>query len=850
LRARDAALLVAVGTAAGLACDQTVRTGTSVHLPMPGTGGAGILPVPDAGPTVDGGGAGDTRDANPAGDAAGAPDAGLLISGPLTLDDPVPIPGRSQAEPAVAFDGQRYLIVFTDQRAGRPDWSSEGELDIYGTRMRTDGTVLDPSGFSIATGFGDQHGPGIAFDGNNYLLVYLDHQLSSSGMEDDVVGLRLDRDGKPIDPAPFPISTSRASFAHPPAVVFNGTDFLVGWAGNVSGPIVRLVGTDGTPRSAPLPLSDPAGSPLGTDISIATDGTRFLAVSGLSGRFVEADGTAPAPAFPLAGAATNTFSEPIHVGYGGGIYLVAWSGADVDSRWVNATRVSASGAVLDSPPLQLGLLAHAAGVVDTTIVGGMAYDPAYGYFDLLWVSNNNIGRAFILSDGRLSDGFGAGGDPPDPGTMRDAPAITFQNEQFFLAWRSSYPLDDSLDLRSGLFGQLYSYFSFGPSFPLIETANQQLWPAAGSNGDGFLVAWSDTRNREIGEVYLGEVTDVYGTRLDAAGRVLDPGGIAIARAPSDQALPAVASDGDRYLVVWTDGRAGDTPGHIYGTFVTRDGAVTDPAGFQISDDANSYIQVLPSVAWGGSNYLVAWEARPGLFEAGTARAVLVSRDGHVMGTRTGFAVCGGCFGPKVAANADGTFLVVGMQASSTQEPTVATRVSSAGAVLDATPILLDPTTANRQGVAVASDGSDFLAVWAGSLGAGSAFRAAARISAGGDVTSTFALPLAYTFGPSVTFDGNQYLVAWRQTHDDGSHYVDGYWRVQADDDVMGVRISRSGEILDPAPFPIAATGADEAWPALASNGKGATLAAYTWPRLDPGFGSRRTGARIITSPAR
>jgi hypothetical protein len=843
-------LVLAAGLLAASACDPTVRAGTSVRQP-----GADAPPAVNPDGAIDardGGAAAETttaRDAQDARDIGGPPDTGLAVAEPLTLDDPVPVPGRSQADPAIGFDGERYLVVFTDQRAGRPDWSAfEGQLDVYGARVRADGTVLDQGGFPIITGFGDQHTPGIGFDGTNYLLVYLDY-IPNPGFDDDVMGIRLDRDGKPIDPAPFAISTSPASFSGPPAVVFNGTDFLVGWAGS-SGPFVRRIGTDGVPKGDPLPLSDPAGSPIGgTDISIATDGDGFLVVSGPGARLVTAQGTAPSPAFPLA--ATGDSADPARVSYGGGMYLAAWSGLDVDSRWVNATRVTTAGAVLDSPAKQLGVIAHQIGVVDTPLLGGVSYDPVKGYFDLFWVSNNHIGRALVTPGGATSDGFGAGDDAADVGATRDAPSINFHDGQFFLAWRSSYPDDTpGIDLRSGLFGHLLtSDFNFGPTFSLVETANEQLWPAVGSNGDGFLVAWSDTRNQETGSIYLGKVTDVYGARLDAGGHVLDPAGIVIARAPSDQALPAVASDGDRYLVVWTDGRAGATPGHIYGTFVTRDGTVTDPAGFQISDDASGAIQILPSVAWNGSSYLVVWEARPYLYGAGPARAVLVSPQGEVMGPRTGFVVCDGCFNPKVAATADGTFLVVGSQQTSNYNPTVATRVSSAGVVLDPAGIVLDPLTANDRGVAVASDGNEFLAVWAGSLGMGADFRAAARISTGGEVLSTISLPLAYAFRPSATFDGNQYLVAWQESRYETSSDASGRSRDGADDNVMGLHVSRSGEVIEPAPFAIAATSVDEVWPALASNRNGTTIAAYTWPRLDPGYGSRRTGARIVTPSA-
>jgi hypothetical protein len=844
------ALLLAAGVLAGAACDPTVRAGTSVRLPGAdgqAAGGPGIAPDGgDADHGVDAGAveAATAPDADQTSEAGATPEAGPLVSDPLTLDDAVPVQGREQTDPAVGFDGERYLIVFTDQRAGRPDWSGEdAELDVYATRMRADGTVLDAGGFPIVTGFGDQYAPAIAFDGTHYLLVYYD-LIQNPIYENAVMALRLDRDGTPIDPAPVQIGTTGpSSTAGPPNIAFNGADFLVGWMG-AGGMLVREIGTDGVPVGDPLLLSDSASAPDASTLWIATDGDGFLVVWGRSARIVTAQGTAPAPAFPLLAAPGRYADNPTPVAYGGGVYLVAWTSVDPDSGWVNATRVSAAGAVLDSPPLKMGVIPHAIGVVDTPIVGGMAYDPAVSEFNVFWVSNSSVGRAFVLPDGTVNDdGFGAAPDYPDTGGTRAPPIVNLQNEQFFLAWRSSFPGDNErVGLRSGLFGHLLSGFEVGSTLPLVETANEQLSPAVGSNGDGFLVVWADSRNQELGQGYLGVVTDIYGVRLDGAGRVLDPAGIPIARAPMGQSFPALASDGDRYLVVWTDGRAGDGPAHIYGTFVTRDGAVTDPSGFQISDGAPGENELRPSVAWGGSSYLVTWQVG-----SGGARAVMVSPQGQVMGPLTGFSACDRCTDAKVAAAADGTFLVVGDNGPN-QEGTFAVRISSAGVVLDPVPIVLDPSTSNELGAAVASDGNEFLAIWAGSQSGATNPTAGARISTSGQVLSTFALSVG--FYPIVAFDGSQYLVAWQETRDDGSGFVNGGYRQRADDNIMGVHVSRSGQMLEPAPFAIAATSADEVSPALASNRAGATIAAYTWPRLDPGYGSRRTGARMVTGSTR
>lgn len=99
--------------------------------------------------------------------------------------------------------------------------------------------------------------------------------------------------------------------------------------------------------------------------------------------------------------------------------------------------------------------------------------------------------------------------------------------------------------------------------------DHQFSPELGSDGDGYLAVWFDYRDGD---------EHVYGTRLGADGVVLDPDGILIATTPRFYTEePAVASNGDGYLVAWTDRRGG-----IWGTRVSATGAILDGTGFEIA----------------------------------------------------------------------------------------------------------------------------------------------------------------------------------------------------------------------------------------------------------------------------
>jgi hypothetical protein len=106
-------------------------------------------------------------------------------------------------------------------------------------------------------------------------------------------------------------------------------------------------------------------------------------------------------------------------------------------------------------------------------------------------------------------------------------------------------------------------------------------PQITANKEMALVVWQDLRN--------GQDWDTYGARIDAGGKVLDPGGFLIAGGANNQAKPRVAWDGKTFVVVWMDMRNGKNY-NIYATRVRADGPsagsaqakVVDPDGIQVT----------------------------------------------------------------------------------------------------------------------------------------------------------------------------------------------------------------------------------------------------------------------------
>lgn len=128
-----------------------------------------------------------------------------------------------QYAPAIAFDGTNYMVVWYDEHTG-------SYYDVYGTRVTTSGAVIDPTGIAISTAPNYQGYPAITFDGIDYVVVWQDFRSGTY----DVYGSRVATNGAVLDPGGIPISAA-ASYQGFPAIAFDGTNCMVVWQDNRRG---------------------------------------------------------------------------------------------------------------------------------------------------------------------------------------------------------------------------------------------------------------------------------------------------------------------------------------------------------------------------------------------------------------------------------------------------------------------------------------------------------------------------------------------------------------------------------------------------------------------------------------
>jgi hypothetical protein len=146
---------------------------------------------------------------------------GNRVTGDGVIIDTIPfiinIVSGNQARPDISFDGINYLVVWEDTR--------NGNYDIYGSLVTPQGVVLNPGGIPISCVALNQQNCTVAFDGTNYLAVWDDYR---SGSGRDIYACRLTVQGQVLDSSGICI-VGGLSDQTAPDVAFDGENYLVVW---------------------------------------------------------------------------------------------------------------------------------------------------------------------------------------------------------------------------------------------------------------------------------------------------------------------------------------------------------------------------------------------------------------------------------------------------------------------------------------------------------------------------------------------------------------------------------------------------------------------------------------------
>ncbi|GEM_PF-2113036 len=670
------------------------------------------------------------------------PDA--LISAEFALELPTTIPAPSaQFAPAIASDGTNYLAVWQDNR-------NNTGLDLYATRITTNGVVLDPSGFAISTAINDQTYPTIAFNGTNYLVAWQDGRNGNQAIYATLVS----PDGKVIGTNATAIVNVSNDQRLPSVSSLNG-NFLIAWQDGRNGAVNQDI---------------------------------FAAQINGSGLLVETNG------FIVSNAA-NSQSAPAVTTVGTN-YLVAWhdfrSGVNLD---VYAARVSTAGTVLDTAGIAVSTAANnqwnvsAAGTGDTALIT---------WEDSRNGTDDDVFAARISTSGTVLD---ANGLPVvQEANQQRRPAIEVLNGDFYVTWQDNRAAS-GFDLYGATLQTSDGAVSPVGGSLISDAANDQRFPTAASNGNQLLVVWEDIRN--------GIDTDIYGSRVETVGGIIDASGLIISTVATAQESPAIASNGTVHLVVWRDFR-NDPLGDIYGVRVDGSGNVLDDPALAICTAGN--YQMLPRIASSGSDFLVVWQDfRNGIHD--DIYGCRVANDGTIIdpnGIRISSAL-GAQRVPDVAGSTNGWLAVWQDRRTSSSDDVYGTRVLPDGTVQDGNGLGIGVQLIDQTAPSVAGLNGNFFVVWQDNRIIETNRVYGNTVSASGQIGTNGGFQLSTKSGhqsaPFIAASTNQFLAVWQ-------HQTNG-----SSLDIVGTRVSSAGVVQDSAGITINGSLGDQQLPSVTAKGQ-------------------------------
>ncbi len=489
--------------------------------------------------------------------------------------------------PSLASNGDGFFVV-VERDGYATSW-------VGGARISHTGTLLDPGGFQIADGAAYGPAPRAAWDGRQWFAAW-----SSLG----AWVARVSEAGVVLDPGGVEVENAPASTIRECALAA------------VSGDGVQLVWTDSrTGGASPDDVygarvdrhaaSEPSscvsvGSPRQTLARSVVDSTGTV----LAFRS-DVSGTSRVMVHKVDGNGAPLFDEPVLVAEGpsgsigrpsiastGGISLVVWSdGSDT----IQGRRLLPDGSFMDPLPFAVmpGREADVAGAQDAEsflVVGTDA--PVYFEF------RHTFARRVRASDGALLDSA-----PIQVGQIYAIrPCVAVVGSRWLVAWESHATHDEVPCTVNAAFltagGQLSSEFVAASGFSAYHFE-----PALAGGPEMALLAWRDSRISNAD-------WNIYARRILASGTMLDTGHLQLSTAPHDQGRPALAWDGTRFWAGWEDARAipyfFDERTDVFATRVQSDGTVLDPSGITIAD--SNAPEIHPTVSGTGGRALLAASA--------------------------------------------------------------------------------------------------------------------------------------------------------------------------------------------------------------------------------------------------
>ena len=496
---------------------------------------------------------------------------GQAIAGDGSLSDPAFVicdATADQVKPNLEFnsnsDVYEYLVVWGDER--------DDHWDIYGRRIDEDGA---PQGDEIVVcnASDDQYGPDVTYNVrvNQWLVSWYDYRdQNASGA--DIYGQRVKADGSLAGQGNFAIydgpnnQRSVALVARPKLV---GAEYLAVWQDHRSGDGLEVVGQRisvlGTLNWHDFNVSAPLESQENPRVAYNSTDQQFLVVwqderdgdSDIYAQIVLTTGIPITDNIVVQNVGHQLVDPAVAYGPISNTYVVVWhdqDDGDIDERVVNAD----------------GTL----GSVHSVIVAGtqpaIAYNSTADEYLIVFASpetgDKDIkGRRVAIDGTFVSTVFTISVNTAD----QSLPQVTYNgtDDEYLVVWSDARTDQGDIygrrvDADETLLGD--------DDFLIAADTDAQTAPSVAWNSDDneYLVVWHDYRDSGT------TGSDIYGQRLNNTGG-LEGSNFALCTASDYQMYPRVTyiSTYGRYSVIWGDDRNVATGWDIYRQNVNADGSL-------------------------------------------------------------------------------------------------------------------------------------------------------------------------------------------------------------------------------------------------------------------------------------
>lgn len=554
--------------------------------------------------------------------------------------------------PRLAFDGTNFVVV----------WSDPAQLNVLFRRVSPAGVLLDaaPRAVVTLTTTGTVRAHNVVSNGAGLTLVTWVRVagVNSSTLE----GRRLDATGASLDATPLSISATPANL--PAALVFDGSTFvalfltgasnaytlsartisplgalgtttaflslgsnyatvaaacsstgcLAAWPSSTSVLGARFSGTTLVDTS-PLTLFSRASRPMQSP-TLVFDGTRYWLTINATGPSAF-DDTGVAVRLDPSGSAlgstdfADAFDPSGFLGPTGGFFALRGGRLLV-------TRIDATGAVLDTPPLQLDYSANDQREGRLAIAQGVALA---AWRDSRESEDVVLARRFDLTGAPLDAQALRLGVMSSAGS-RELTEVVFDGLNFVVGWRDLAGLHLSRVSTTGTSLDALGGVLVGPASagqPHLVSDGQQTFVTwqqnlGATSNDVLLVRFSragvllDTPPITVAgqalnefapslcfdgtQPWIGWFSDRYRvSRLSAQGLPLDPAGLPVSGADTETELASAPA----CLAVWTDGQNFPRVSRL-----GPDGGIDGTSGSALGSGRAAFV---PSVTWNGARAL-------------------------------------------------------------------------------------------------------------------------------------------------------------------------------------------------------------------------------------------------------